>query len=273
MGIGKSDQKVRNTIINCLSNRSAQEFAFRFVHRPVDEFVHEINQYDALLSLRKRKIHSQQSSATSVDQSDDPSSHDALLTDAGRCRNIQCWHCQEWGHHRNVCPDKFIPQEELQRRKQNKVDGNGRGRSYTDNRGRRGSRGGMCNSGYRSCTQRPDDSYVKVTQLDEHAAVALADSDFDKDFQDRALNFDWSSVGPFQDMNSTLSLLPSVEGEHVDSTVKGKALKEEHIVLSAIAATNDFEYYSSQVPFDNDNRKRSLVDYKRPETGFVLSDK
>ena len=95
MGIDKSDRDVRNTIITGLSHRSAQEFAFRYVHRPVDEFVDEINQYDALLSLRKRKAHSQQSSANFADQSDDPSSHDALLTDAGRSRHIQCWHCKE----------------------------------------------------------------------------------------------------------------------------------------------------------------------------------
>ena len=52
---------IRNTIITGLSNRSAQEFAFRFFHRPVDEFVVEIIQYDALLSLQKRNVHSQQS--------------------------------------------------------------------------------------------------------------------------------------------------------------------------------------------------------------------
>ena len=147
---------------------------------------------------------------------------------------------------------------------------------------------GRGNDSYRSYSQRTDDSYVKVTPLDEHAAVAVADSDVDKDFQNQALNFDWSSVGPFQDMNNTLSLLPSVQGEHVDSTVKGKALKEEHIILSAIAETDVIEYYdgglvsydsfvvtvpndsiSSQVPYDDG--ERSKIDLKRRECVYCLT--
>ena len=90
-------------------------------------------------------------------------------------------------------------------------------------------------------------------------------------------------------MNNTFSLHPSIQGEHVDSTVKGKALKEEHIVLSAIAETDDIEYYdgglvscdsfvttepndfiSSQVPYYDG--ERSQINSKQPECWSVLSD-
>ena len=148
------------------------------------------------------------------------------------------------------------------------------------------SRGRGSDNGFRSCSQRPDDSYVKSTQLDEHAAVAVADSDVDKDFQNQAFNFDWSSVGPFHYMNNTFSLLPSIQGEHVDSTVKGKTLNEDHSILSAIAETDDTECYyagvivvelpndciSSQEPYDDDNDERSQIDSKVPKCGFVLPD-
>ena len=52
MGITKSEDEVKNTIIMGLTDRDAQQYAFRFLPMNIDMFVNEVNQYDVLLATR-----------------------------------------------------------------------------------------------------------------------------------------------------------------------------------------------------------------------------
>ena len=52
MGITKSEDEVKNTIMMGLTDRDAQQYAFRFLQLNIDTFVNEVNQYDVLLAIQ-----------------------------------------------------------------------------------------------------------------------------------------------------------------------------------------------------------------------------
>ena len=252
LGVLKTDDDVRNTIIAGLSSEEAQSFAFRFVDLPLSRFVAEVNRYDTLTAyhntLRSGSTGAVRSSSSLS------SSHDtALLTDVNtnHLRNVQCYHCDGWGHYRSQCPDGLIPKEELQRRKQSRVEeststanadhgrssgGSGRGRRQWRGRGRgrarHRNRGGGNSSRYSPSTTQASEGRV---------AVAIVDG-YDRDEDSAQLtDFDWSSIEDFHPMDNTFALGPLIEEESIAPAQSPAPMEEEHIVLSAISDVDDID--------------------------------
>ena len=132
----------------------------------------------------------------------------ALLTEDNSFRYIplehrQCFHCYDFGHMRDQCPDLLIPQEELQLRKKAKVNNSWRDRSgrYDQSRGYHSSRGnrGRYGRGRSGRTHYQPQACVTEDVKD----VALAEVYSQKDFDRQAANFDWTTVPPF-DLNESI---------------------------------------------------------------------
>jgi len=194
LGITKDDNDVRRTICKGLQNREAKQFALLSDHIPFDDFIEKLNRYDHILDTDAAKVQT------------------ALLTEDNSFRYIplehrQCFHCYNFGHIRDYCPDLLIPQEELQLRKKTKVDDSwrnrggrsGQSRGYNSGRGPRGRhvRGRNGRSYYQSQANVAEDL------KDDQEHVALAEVFSQKEFDRQAANFDWTTVPPF-DLNESI---------------------------------------------------------------------
>ena len=245
MGILKSDDEVRNTIIGGLLQPDAQTFAFRFVGLPIDRFVEEVNQYDTLVAIQAQR----RSVPTTMVMSSTNNTRDigtALLTEVSPYpnNNIQCWHCEGWGHIRDHCPDILVPKEELPKRKGSRVEGvsfasSGRNRGSSHYRGRRWHKGGR----YRG-RRRGNGSYThsscstttsnQESQPEGRAAVAIVEAITSSEVDNQLSGFDWTSVSSFRPMANTFELGPHIQEEHDAIEIPDSRFEEEHIILSAI---------------------------------------
>ena len=116
MGIAKSDDEVRNTIISGLNQADDHTYAFRFDNLPIDRFVEENSQYDTLVVIQSQRrcvSPATVESSTELANPSTTSTNTALLTDINPStyRHIPCWHCDMWGHRQRDCPDILIPKK------------------------------------------------------------------------------------------------------------------------------------------------------------------
>ena len=246
MGIAKSDDEVRNTIICGLTLADAQTYAFRFVTLPIDRFVEEVNQYDTLVVIQSQRRNASPGtveSSSELANSSTSTLNTALLTEVrpSSYRHIQCWHCDMWGHHQRDCPDILIPKEELPKRKEARSDNSlsrtttlrGGGLDHPDSRGsNRWHRGGR----YRG-RRRDNGSHYRASpsgaashqdkESEGYVAVAIVDSGANED-QSMSM-FDWSSAGPFIPMDNTFELSPLIKEEQVSVASLDNRLAEKHI--------------------------------------------
>ena len=101
----------------------------------------------------------------------------AYLVQSKSLAHIQCYHCHEFGHYRNACPDIHIPQDELPSSKRPRInthqhDSHGSTRQYRGHRGRRFSRG---RSGSGRAESRRDSPYQPQSEAEVNVAITTDD--------------------------------------------------------------------------------------------------
>ena len=89
----------------------------------------------------------------------------AYLVQSQSLAHVQCYHCHEFGHYRNACPDINIPHGSTR-------DSHGSTRPYRGYRGRRFSRG---RSGSGRAESRRDSPYQPQSDAEVNVAITTDD--------------------------------------------------------------------------------------------------
>ena len=262
MGITKSEDKVKNTIMMGLSDRDAQQYAFRFLQLNIDSFVNEVNQYDILLAI--------QNSIALVSE----------LTTPSNDEQMRCYHCGAPDYFKRNCPDHHIPHEELPKRKQ--VSSNlsssapsgysrGRGRYPSRSRGRRGRYNkARNNSSYnRRSSKKGGGHQTDSGDKDQIVDVAILETPEVAPVQLQLRTFDWSSVGQFDCTDLPDHPNVTLEEESQDYEVESHETQEEYIVLMADIERIDEEAYNSS---DDDSVVSDISDGDQPQIIDLIDD-
>ena len=115
MGITKSEDEVKNTIMMGLTDRDAKQYAFRFLPMNIDMFVNEVNQYDVLLAIQNPVT---TLTTPSLSSSTSPSALVSEITPLSNDEQMRCYHGGAPDHFKRNCPDIHIPHEEFPKWKQ-----------------------------------------------------------------------------------------------------------------------------------------------------------
>ena len=241
MGITKSEDEVKNAIMMGLTDRDAQQYAFRFMPMNIDMFVNEVNQYDVLLAIQNPIT---TSAVPSISSSTSPSALVSEITPLSHDEQMRCYHRGAPDHFKRNCPDIHIPHEELPKWKQVRSNlssstssgySRGRGRSLSRSRGRRGKYNkGRNNSSYnRQSSKKGGGNQTDSGDKDQIVDVAILETPEVDPVQFQLRTFDWTSVGQFECMDLPDHPNVTLEEESQDYEVESHETQEEYIVLMA----------------------------------------